>query len=415
MSSVALTIICPSCDHEVLEEAQFCHLCGAVLVEHPKRPLQTATPVDYGTFWRRFFASLVDGALVTLMVLPSCLVLYWMMEALTVRRVFEREEAGRLVGMSWVVFWLIADWIYNARQMSSRHQATLGKRWMRLMVTDLSGGPISFGQATGRHFAKFLSTFSIVGFFIATISKRRQALHDTGRRNAGGEKQILGTHLCKINHGNQHPSPASLVCADGHSVVMVVAGFYFYARTQVRRAVKEIPKRLGVEIQQSTEGFSLSKSEGGRTSVHHPCREGHSVQRGREGRTRRTARRQHRRVRSQSNRFDQIYGADFEYDPKTGEVTAKGEVHIDLEGNAEGIAHPDQSPPQDLKNPIHLDDQRTGLQSEDWHRQYRQDGGVPHSASQWLLDGRYLRRARQSAHAQVGGAHRRATALSRPR
>ena len=39
---------------------------------------------------------------------------------------------------------------------------------------------------------------------------------------------------------------------------------------------------------------------------------------------------------------------------KTGDVTAKGEVQIDLVANPAGIASPDQSTPKELKNPIHL-------------------------------------------------------------
>ncbi len=55
-----------------------------------------------------------------------------------------------------------------------------------------------------------------------------------------------------------------------------------------------------------------------------------------------------------SSRFDQIYGDDFAYDPKTGDVTAKGDVQIDLVANPTGLASPDQATPKELKNPIHL-------------------------------------------------------------
>ena len=55
-----------------------------------------------------------------------------------------------------------------------------------------------------------------------------------------------------------------------------------------------------------------------------------------------------------SSRFDQIYGADFEYDPQSGDILGKGQVQMDLEANPEGLAHPDQAPPKELKNPTHL-------------------------------------------------------------
>src|SRR6266568_123979 len=49
------------------------------------------------------------------------------------------------------------------------------------------------------------------------------------------------------------------------AVVAVVAGFYLYARFQLRLSLKNLPGKVGIDIQQSTEGFTLSKSEGGRT------------------------------------------------------------------------------------------------------------------------------------------------------
>src|SRR5512146_3212711 len=112
------------------------------------------------------------------------------------------------------------------------------------------------------------------------------------------------------------------------AAVLVVAGFYFYARYRFYHAVKEIPQKLGVEVQQSTESFSLSKSEGGRTLF--TIRASKAVQYKQGGRA------ELKDVSilvygRESDRFDQIYGSDFEYDPGTGNVVAKGDVHIDLE------------------------------------------------------------------------------------
>src|SRR5439155_11936029 len=38
----------------------------------------------------------------------------------------------------------------------------------------------------------------------------------------------------------------------------------------------------------------------------------------------------------------------------SGDVTSKGEVSIDLQTNPTGILGPDQAPPKELKNPLHL-------------------------------------------------------------
>jgi len=48
---------------------------------------------------------------------------------------------------------------------SSSYQATLGKMVCGMKVTDLYGNRISFGRATGRHFAKILSAMLLgVGY-----------------------------------------------------------------------------------------------------------------------------------------------------------------------------------------------------------------------------------------------------------
>ncbi|HEU5400349.1 MAG TPA: LPS export ABC transporter periplasmic protein LptC [Terriglobales bacterium] len=135
------------------------------------------------------------------------------------------------------------------------------------------------------------------------------------------------------------------------ATVAVVAGFYFYARIQLRKIVREAPQKLGVEIQQSTQGFSFSKSEGGRTLF--TIRAGKAVQYKDGGRA--TLQDVNIIVYGRDgNRFDQISGSGFEYDPQSGIVKANGEVNIDLEANTLGPMLPDQQVPKELKNPIHL-------------------------------------------------------------
>ena len=53
---------------------------------------------------------------------------------------------------------------------SSSYQATLGKMVCGMKVTDLYGNRISFGRATGRHFAKSLSAMLLgVGYIMVGI------------------------------------------------------------------------------------------------------------------------------------------------------------------------------------------------------------------------------------------------------
>jgi uncharacterized RDD family membrane protein YckC len=73
----------------------------------------------------------------------------------------------------------IWSWLYFALFESSWLRGTPGKKACGLIVTSDGGSQISFGRATGRYFAKFLSGLTLgVGFLMAGWTRRKQALHD---------------------------------------------------------------------------------------------------------------------------------------------------------------------------------------------------------------------------------------------
>ncbi len=135
------------------------------------------------------------------------------------------------------------------------------------------------------------------------------------------------------------------------AAVMIVAGAYVYARHRVQNALKQVPEKIGAGIQRSAQGYTYSQSDQGRTIFKIQAAKALFKLGGRAelkdvsitlyGRD--------------AGRFDQIYGSDFEYDTQSGDVTANGKVQIDLEANPAGLTSPDQTPPKELKNPIHLE------------------------------------------------------------
>src|SRR5437763_16250081 len=99
------------------------------------------------------------------------------------------------------------------------------------------------------------------------------------------------------------------------AIVLVVSGFYLYARWRIHHAIQHVAEKLHVDIQQSTEGFTLSKSEGGRTlSSTHPRRPEQFKQGGgavlQEGNT--------ITYGHQSPRFVRIYAPDSPSNPASG-------------------------------------------------------------------------------------------------
>src|SRR3954468_12346557 len=127
-------------------------------------------------------------------------------------------------------------------------------------------------------------------------------------------------------------------------VALTVAAFFGYNRIRawtITQAVKKASKQLGVDVQQSAKGWTVSRSEGGRTLF--TVRASNALQFKQGGRA------ELDEVNiivygRESNRFDQIYGRKFSYDPRTEDIRAEGEVHIDLESNDEGPVKPDHAP-----------------------------------------------------------------------
>jgi uncharacterized RDD family membrane protein YckC len=69
--------------------------------------------------------------------------------------------------------------LYFPLMESSKWQATLGKRAVGIIVTDLDGNKISVGRAFGRFFGKIVSAIILyIGFIMAGFTERKQGLHD---------------------------------------------------------------------------------------------------------------------------------------------------------------------------------------------------------------------------------------------
>src|ERR1700719_1392526 len=135
-------------------------------------------------------------------------------------------------------------------------------------------------------------------------------------------------------------------------MIATVAGMYFYARWRVHKVVHEIPAKIGLDIQQTAEGFSISKSLEGRTLFRVSASKAVQFKDGGHAELHNVKIVVYGR---DASRFDQITGDDFEYDPASGNVSAKGTVLIDLEANPEGMRHSDQTAPERSKDPIHIE------------------------------------------------------------
>src|SRR4029077_9638509 len=124
-------------------------------------------------------------------------------------------------------------------------------------------------------------------------------------------------------------------------VVLIVAGIYIGGILRTRRTILEVPKPIPSNVQSTAEGFTFSKYDGPKKlfTIHAA-----SVQQYKEGGSAALHDVSIIVYGRNQDRSDQIYGSDFAYDPVKKEVTAQGEVRIDLEANSTGTAPSGQAP-----------------------------------------------------------------------
>jgi uncharacterized RDD family membrane protein YckC len=195
---------CSKCGANVADGAAFCSACGqptavappiAPVPSRPGLPPTYAPPVlapilssPYAGFWLRVVAHLIDDVLLGIGIGILVLIGVAMVGVDSIRSMAEgmKGDDFQMPGamISAIIFVTVASivlvWIYNAAMESSKHQGTLGKMALGLIVTDSQGRPIGFGHATGRYFAKIITgliPFGI-GYAMAGFTEKKQALHD---------------------------------------------------------------------------------------------------------------------------------------------------------------------------------------------------------------------------------------------
>lgn len=180
-------MFCWKCGAPLAEGAAFCTQCGEKA--NPVSVAPTATTIvqttEYAGFWRRFVAHVLDELLLGF----AGFLLFMLSLAFSIGDIIaisEMEEPdfsdiwsliSRFIG--YAIIATLMKWLYYAMMESSKHQGTLGKLAMSLVVTDYNGQRISFGRATGRYFAKILSGMIMgIGYIMAGFTPKKQGLHD---------------------------------------------------------------------------------------------------------------------------------------------------------------------------------------------------------------------------------------------
>jgi uncharacterized RDD family membrane protein YckC len=201
-------MFCSKCGTNVTDGATFCSACGqptstvTPVGTAPARPTPGLSPAyvaptptfaptlpsPYAGFWLRVVAHLIDDVLIGIGIGILVLIGVGIIGVGSLRTMFEGMQgenpeipAAMIAAFVFVgIASVLLAWIYNAGMESSRHQGTLGKMALGLIVTDLQGRPIGFGLASGRYFAKIITGLIPlgIGYAMAGFTEKKQSLHD---------------------------------------------------------------------------------------------------------------------------------------------------------------------------------------------------------------------------------------------
>lgn len=121
---------------------------------------QDISKLEFAGFWTRFFAALIDGILLSL-----------------VMGIFNITLESKLflnIGINGLIMLL-----YYTYFESSVRQATIGKQLLNIKVVDKNGNRLTTNSAFIRNISKYLSAFILlIGYLMAAFDARKQALHD---------------------------------------------------------------------------------------------------------------------------------------------------------------------------------------------------------------------------------------------
>lgn len=130
---------------------------------------------EYGGFWLRVVAAMIDGIVVGVAFWAAT----WGLLSAAGETTASTPEEEAAIAATVQLVGIVVVWLYDALMESSSRQATLGKMAVGLRVTDMSGDRIGFGKATGRHFGKYLSALILgIGFLMVGWTRQKQGLHD---------------------------------------------------------------------------------------------------------------------------------------------------------------------------------------------------------------------------------------------
>ena len=180
------TAICSQCgrffpEDQVIafDNQMICAACKPLFVQKLKEGVDLPGMQNYGGFWIRFLAKIIDGVILSIaqwaiMIPVSMLMMPSMMQG---SDQFPTPGFFVFIGIQ-VLIGVTVPLAYSTFLLG-RFGATLGKMACRLQVVTPQGDKITYMRAFGRFFAEMISNIILlIGYIMAAFDDEKRTLHD---------------------------------------------------------------------------------------------------------------------------------------------------------------------------------------------------------------------------------------------
>lgn len=155
--------------------ASVCANCKDIYAQRLRETGHVAGARVYGGFWIRFIAVFIDGI--------ALWIVNFALQSVMSTRITNPGDLSNLplimssIGINFTIS--IALQLLYESFFLVQYGATPGKMIFKLKVITPDGGPITWGRAIGRYFAKILSGITLlIGYIMAAFDPEKRALHD---------------------------------------------------------------------------------------------------------------------------------------------------------------------------------------------------------------------------------------------
>ncbi len=138
--------------------------------------LAISNQVRYAGFWIRFVAKMIDGLILTVVLVVPFIAIMAAMGGFA--ETGETSEAALIFQVVFQLGYYLVAAGYSIFFVG-KYGATPGKMVCKIKIVNSDGVKISYGRATGRFFAEILSALICnIGYIMAAFDVEKRALHD---------------------------------------------------------------------------------------------------------------------------------------------------------------------------------------------------------------------------------------------